>query len=262
MRVLSLISALALIWGGSAHAADNGHGSISGSIRLTGSVPSIPLVYAEQDIDVCGPQARQLQSLALGTNQAVRDAVVYLGAVSSNDRRSTNADAVAILDQRDCEFVPRVQIAPSGATLILRNSDPVLHVVRIDMMSGTNGPTKLLNVATPFAGYEKTFKLANFREPTLLKATCGNGHGWMVAYLAVMPHASAALTDENGQFTLAGVPSGAYKLYAWHEVLGTLARDVKVSNGRMTSVDLEFDSNRNATAPSSTPMPRNRPPAN
>jgi hypothetical protein len=245
MRVLSLISAVALFWSGSAR-ADNGLGSISGSVRLTGPVPAIPLVYAEQDIDVCGPQARQVQSLVLGTNQAVRDAVVYLGAVGPDGRHSTNDTAVAVLDQRDCEFVPRVQIAPSGATLILRNSDPVLHVVRIDMMSGTNVPTRLLNVATPYAGYEKTFKLANFREPTLLKAACGNGHGWMVAYLAVMPHASAALTDENGRFMLAGVPTGAYKLYAWHEVLGTLVRDVKVSRGRVTSVDLEFGSNWNA----------------
>ncbi len=250
MRVLSLISAVALMWGGLACATDSGLGSISGSVRLTGPVPAIPLVYAEQDIDVCGPQARQVQSLVLGTNQAVRDAVVYLGAVSSNDRRSTNDNAVAILDQRDCEFVPRVQIAHSGATLILRNSDPVLHLVRIDMMSGTNGPTKLLNVATPYAGYERKFKLANFREPTLLKATCGNGHGWMVAYLAVMPHSSAALTDESGRFTLVGIPQGSYKLYVWHEALGTLVRDVKVSDGRVTSVDLEFGANRNAAATS------------
>jgi hypothetical protein len=250
MRVLSLISALALIWSGSAHAADNSLGSISGSIRLTGPAPSIPLVYAEQDIDVCRPQARQLQSLVLGPNQAVRDAVVYLGTVGTDGRHSNSNTAVAILDQRDCEFVPRVQIAPSGATLILRNSDPVLHVVRIDMMSGTNAPTRLLNVATPYAGYEKTFKLANFREPTLLKVACGNGHGWMVAYLAVMPHASAALTDENGRFTLSEVPPGAYKLYAWHEVLGTLVRDVKVRGGRVTSVDLEFSTKRDADSTS------------
>jgi hypothetical protein len=261
MRVLSLIFALALIWSGWAHAADNGLGSISGSIRLTGSAPSIPLVYPEQDIDVCGPRARQLQSLVLGTKQAVRDAVVYLGTVGTDGRHSNSNTAVAILDQRDCEFVPRVQIAPSGATLILRNSDPVLHVVRIDMMSGTNAPARLLNVATPYAGYEKTFKLANFREPTLLKAACSNGHGWMVAYLALMPCASAALTDENGQFTLAGVPPGAYKLYAWHEVLGTMVRDVKVTRGRVTSVNLEFGSNRSAAATSTTSKPRNGPSA-
>jgi len=250
MRALSLVSAAVLVWSVSARAADNNLGSIAGTVRLAGPVPSIPLMYAEQDIDVCGPQVRPVQSLVLGTNQVVRDAVVYLSAVASNGRRASSNTVVAVLDQRDCEFTPRVQITESGATLTLRNSDPVLHVVRIDSLSNTNAPTTLLNVATPYAGYEKRFKLANFKEPTLLKATCSNGHSWMVAYLAVMPHTPAALTDMNGRFTLAGLHAGAYKLYAWHEMLGTLVRDVKVSDGHVTSIDLEFGVNRNESATS------------
>jgi len=252
MRTLSFVIACGLMWGGLARAADDGFGSISGTVRLTGPVPTIPMIYTKQDVDVCGSRARPAQSLVLGTNQAVRDAVVYLGPIASAGRRLIG-DASAILDQRGCEFVPRVQTAESGAMLVLRNSDPTLHVVRIDSLNGTNGPTTLLHVATPYAGYEKKFQLPNFKEPTLLKATDSNGHGWMTAYLAIMPGWPAMLTDVNGRFTLAGIPSGAYKLYAWHEVLGTLARDVKVSGGRVTSVDLEFGSNRNATAASTAP---------
>src|SRR5436309_7724978 len=226
MRALSLIVAMTV----SVHAAD-----ISGTVRLAGRAPSIPMVSADVDLDVCGSEAKPLQSLMLGTNQAVRDAVVYLSAGSAN-----RSDAVAVLAARDCEFVPRVQIVRSGATLVLSNSDSVLHVVRLESLSGTNGPTTLLNVAAPYAGYEKRFRLANFREPTLLKATCGNGHGWMVAYLAVVPHLWAVMTDECGRFSLSSVPPGAYKLFAWHEVLGTLVREIKVSSGRATNVDLEF----------------------
>jgi hypothetical protein len=230
--------------------AENGLGTISGTVQLTGAAPSIPQVYVEQDTDVCGSQSRAAQSLLLGTNQVVRDAIVYLGAATADGRHTTNDNSSAVLDQHNCEFVPRVQIAHSGAVLILRNSDPVLHVVRIDSLSGTNGPVPLLNAATPYAGYEKKFRLANFKEPTLLRATSGNGHGWMVAYLAVMPHSWGTITDGNGRFTLAAIPSGAYKLYAWHEVLGTLVRDVKVSGGRVTSIDLEFGTNHMAAATS------------
>jgi hypothetical protein len=228
MRALSLIVVMTM----SAHAAD-----ISGTLQLAGRAPSIPMVSADVDLDVCGSEAKPLQSLVLGTNQAVRDAVVYLGAASAN-----RSDAAAVLAMHDCEFVPRVQIVRSGATLVLRNCDSVLHVVRLESLSGTNGPATLLNVAAPYAGYERKFKLANFMEPTLLKASCGNGHGWMVAYLAVMPHFWAVMTDECGRFTLSGVPPGSYKLYAWHEVLGTLVREIKVYGGRATNVDLEFTS--------------------
>ena len=239
MRTLSLVAIILTVCP-AAGAAETGSGVIVGSVRLTGHAPNIPLVYAEQDLEVCGSQARPLQALLLGTNQTVRDAVIYLGASLSNGRFAPNNGAPAVLDQRGCEFVPRIQIVRGGAALVLRNSDPVLHVIRIDSMSGTNGPKMLLNVATPYAGFEKKYQLANFREPTLLKAVGGNGHDWMAAYVAVMPHPWAALTDENGNFTLHGVPAGTHKLYAWHEVLGTLVREVKVTGDRPTTANFEF----------------------
>ena len=222
---------------------ENGRGIISGTVRLTGPVPVVRSARPPGDVDVCGNAARPVQSLWLGTNQAVRDVIVYLaGSAPDGAGRGTN-DAV-ILDQRNCEFVPRIQIARSGVPLILRNSDPVLHVVRIDSMSGTNGPWTLLKVATPYAGYEKTYRLANFREPTLLQASSGNGEDWMAGYIAAMPHPWAALTDENGRFTLRNVPPGAHKIYAWHEVLGTLVKDVRANRERGATVDFQFTAAR------------------
>ena len=221
-------------------AAENG--VITGTVRLKGNAPATPKAFPAFDLDVCGERARATQVLLLGTNRTVQGAIVYLGAVNGRAKQTNGAEAV--LDQRDCEFVPRIQIARSGAPLILKNSDPVLHVVRIDALSSTNGPTTLLAEATPYAGFEKKYQLANFREPTLLKASCGNGHDWMAAYIAVMPHPWAAITDENGSFVLRDVPAGTYKLYAWHEVLGTLTREVKVAGGRSVAVEIEFTSKR------------------
>jgi hypothetical protein len=217
---------------------ENGEGVISGTVRLVGPAPSIPTMTPLADFDNCGNEARHMQSLSLGADQAVRDVIVYLDGYPQNGGSGTNGSIV--LDQRNCEFVPRIQIARSGAPLILRNSDAVLHVVRIESMSGTNGSRTLLQAAMPYAGYEKTYQLANFREPTLLHASAGNGHEWMAAYIAVLPHPWAALTDENGRFTLRNVPPGAHKIYAWHEVLGTLTRDVTVNGNRSTTVDFEF----------------------
>ena len=219
--------------------AENGQGVISGTVRLVGPAPSIPAILPQPDFDVCGSEARRTQSLSLGASQTVSEVIVYLaGYAQSGTGHGTN-NAV-ILDQRNCEFVPRIQIARSGAPLILRNSDAVLHVVRIDSMSGTNGQRTLLKAATPYAGYEKVYQLANFREPTLLQVTSGNGHEWMAAYVAVLPHPWAALTDETGRFTLRNVPAGTYKIYAWHEVLGTLTREVKLNGSHAATVDFEF----------------------
>ena len=236
--LLPLFAALA-VFSSAVTTAENGGGVISGTVRLTGPVPNIPTVLPQADFDVCGGEARPMQSLSLGASQTVSDVIVYLAGYAQNGASygSTNA---AVLDQRNCEFIPRIQIARSGGPLILRNSDAVLHVVRIDSMSGTNGPHMLLKAAMPYAGYKKTYQLANFREPTLLHVTSANGHEWMTAYVAVMPHPWAALTDETGRFTLRNVPTGVYKLYAWHEALGTLTREVKLNGNHAATVDFEF----------------------
>ena len=230
-----LAIALAILAANWSSGAEPGGGSITGVVRFTGKMPELPVREQIQDAEICGHYPRSLQSLLVTTNRAVQDVIVYLSGSSTND-----AAAPVVLDQRECEFVPRIQIARSGAALLVRNSDPILHVVKIDALSRTNGAQPLLHMATPYAGFEKKYQLANFREPTLLKVAGGNGHEWMTAYIAVLPSSWAAVTDETGRFEMKGVPAGPHKLYAWHEVLGTLTRDVMVMSNRTTTVEFEF----------------------
>ena len=241
--ILLLMLAVIVAFTATLAGAENGQGTISGMVRLVGPPPSIPTVLPQMDFDMCGSVARPTQSLLLGSNQTVRNVIVYL-AVYAQNNPSNGTNGAIIVDQRDCEFVPRIQIARSGVPLILKNSDPILHVVRIDLMSSTNGPRTLLRTATPYAGYEKLYQLANFHEPTLLQLTSGNGHEWMAAYIAIMPHPWAAITDENGRFTLHNVPAGAHKIYAWHEALGTLVHEVHLNGEGSTTADFQFSTAR------------------
>jgi hypothetical protein len=175
--------------------------------------------------------AAQIAGTVSVSNQPVRGAIVYLG--SGNGRAaSTNIT----LNVRDGALEPHVQVAMRGATLELRNSDPTLRVVHVDALNSTNA-VRLLTQAMPYAGFQKAFALDGFREPTLLRVSGGNGEP-MSAYLAVLPHPWAAVTDENGRFALSGMPAGAYKLYVWHETLGTLVREVKAP----ATVELPFTS--------------------
>ena len=170
-------------------------------------------------------------SVRLATNP-VTHAIVYLGA--GNGRVAvTNV----VLEVRDGVLQPHVQVARQGSTLVLCNTDPTLHVMRVDALNATNTGTRLLTQAMPYAGFLKAFGLDGFRDTGLLRVTGGNGEE-MSAYIAVLPHPWAALTDANGRFVLNGVPAGTYKLYVWHETLGTLVREVKVP----ATVDLEFTS--------------------
>jgi len=190
--------------------AENGQGTISGTVHLVGPPPGIPTVLPQTDFDMCGSVARPTQSccwLKPSRSQCHRIPGGLRARISCN---GTN-DAI-VLDQRDCEFVPRIQIARSGAPLILKNSDPILHVGAHRFDDRHQRATMLLKAATPYAGYEKIYQLANFREPMLLQVTSANGHEWMAAYIAVLPHPWAALTDENGRFTLRNIPAGTHRI--------------------------------------------------
>ena len=178
-----------------------------------------------------------------GTNQPVARAIVYLG---TGNGRSTASNAV--LEARDGVLQPHVQVATRGSMLVLRNDDPTLHVVRVQALNSTNTPVTLLTQAMPYAGFQKAFALEGFLDTTLLRVSSGNGEE-MSAYVAVLPHPWAALTDENGRFALSGVPAGTYKLFAWHETLGTLVREVKAP----ATVELEFTPNQNLGFTSTAP---------
>ncbi len=45
-------------------------------------------------------------------------------------------------------------------------------------------------------------------------------HPWMTAHFFVMDHPFFAVTGEEGNFSITGLPAGEYTLGAWHEKFG------------------------------------------
>ena len=213
-------------------AADTNTGRLTGFVRLAGPPPALSNHVVTVDLTVCGNQARPLHSLLLGTNQAVRDAVVWLDAPAT----PLGPPTPAALDQRQCDFVPRVQLARAGAPLLLRNSDPTLHVAAFT----TNGPPAWWTVAAPYAGFVATNQLPATPTPLWLRAGNRNGHDWMTAFIVVLPHPWGQVTGARGDFYLRAIPAGPHTVRAWHEVLGVVSLPVTIRAGATTTVNLEF----------------------
>jgi hypothetical protein len=51
----------------------------------------------------------------------------------------------------------------------------------------------------------------------MIEVECDAGHVWMTAWVWVTPSPYAAITNENGEFTVANIPAGTYTLVMWHE---------------------------------------------
>ena len=65
-------------------------------------------------------------------------------------------------------------------------------------------------------------------------------HPWVRAFIAVAPHPFVAVTRADGQFRFDSVPSGRYTLVVWSEVLGTRTRELTVTSGVETRIDVKY----------------------
>lgn len=203
-------------------------GTISGVVKLAGPPPALKPLKVNKDQATCG-KTQPLEALLLGSDKSVKNAVVRLTNISKGKPLDTAAKAV--LDQAKCRFVPHVNIVPVGATMEIKNSDPITH--NIHTFSIDNDP---INKAQP-----KTLPVitTKFTAAEIVKTQC-DIHKWMSTWIIVADHPYHALTDDKGQFKLSDVPPGTYQMEVWHEALGKVTKEVTVKANSEAVVSVEL----------------------
>jgi hypothetical protein len=126
--------------------------------------------------------------------------------------------------------VPAAAVLTIGSTIEAANSDPVLHTVHF------YGALER-NLALAIRGLKREVVVA---EPGWISVRC-DVHGWMSALIRVDPHPFHAVSGEDGRYTIAGVPPGAYTLEARHARLGARSMSVIVEAGKTSRVEIEFE---------------------
>jgi len=133
-----------------------------------------------------------------------------------------------VLDQQGCAYMPRVLGLQLGQPLMVMNSDSMLHNVHALPKSGAG-----FNVGMPMKGMKVTRTLDKPEVMVMVKCDI---HGWMRAYVGVLPHPFFAVSGADGAFSIPNVPPGTYTLEAWHEKLGTLTQYVSIAGSETKSV--------------------------
>jgi plastocyanin len=109
-----------------------------------------------------------------------------------------------VMDQAGYEFLPNLLVAQAGQDVQFRNSEDVLHNVRVTEVATD---TPVFNVATiAFGSYNHKFD-----RPGFYTVTC-DIHSTMRADILVTASPYSAKTDQNGAFLIENVPAGAYTL--------------------------------------------------
>jgi hypothetical protein len=146
------------------------------------------------------------------------------------------------IDQKNCEFIPHVTALTKDQLLVFKSSDPVGHNIRY---SGFSNASK--NVALQPNGNMEV-KLVKEARPMQLNCDI---HPWMAGWMMVFDHPFFAVTDDEGNFTITGVPAGDQNIIVWQEKVGYVTpgaskgMPVKVKAGEVTNVgDMKLDSTK------------------
>ena len=229
--VLSLVAGASLslasvALGYDAGAVSNG-GSISGTITFAGDAPEATVIEVTKDTKVCAQTQKYDESLVVGENKGLKNAVVSISNISNGK----DFGEAMVLDQKECVYTPHIVLTPAGSELEILNNDGILH--NIHTYSEAN---PAFNQAQP--KFKKKLK-KKFDQPEVVRVEC-DAHGWMKGWIVVMEHPYYAVTDGEGKFSLGDVPAGEYEVKIWHETLGETMQKVTVESGGDASLAVEL----------------------
>jgi len=209
-------------------------GTITGVVKLVGNPPSIAQFEITKDMDHCGTK-KKFDRLIIGKNNGVKNAVVCIEGIAEG--KQFPAQEKYTIDQRNCEYIPHVQVVPAGAQIQIVNSDNILH--NVHAYADLDGQLRTVcNIAQPIKGQRTTIRQTQLAGSTTLLTTCDAGHPWMSGHVIVSENPYYVVTDSEGTFALTGVPPGTYKVRMWHE--GFKITGTEIENGKVKQYHFEY----------------------
>ena len=203
-------------------------GVLKGTVTYQSDAPVRKAIQVTKDQHcIHNLQDGKSESLVVSKERGIKNVVVYLRARKAT---VTVPKKNPVMDQVNCMYYPHVLVVTKGTTVDMTSSDPVAHNVH-SHATKNEAP----NWQIPGPGKVLPLKLEK-REP--IKFTC-DIHTWMRGYIFVADNDYFSVTgykDEEGKwmsadvyeassdkgtYAIEDVPSGKYRVQAWHEELGT-----------------------------------------
>ncbi len=207
--------------------------TITGVVKLAGAPPAMPTIQMAGD-SYCASQHASApvkdEQVVAGPGGELADVFVYIKSINGNFPAPSTP---VLLDQRGCQYHPHIIALQVGQSLEIKNSDATLH--NIHALPNVNAQ---FNEGQPVQGMVSTKKFDKV-EITPFKVKC-DVHGWMKAWMAVMPHPFFSVSQGNGSFTIVNLPPGQYTLVAWHEKYGSQEQQITVSPKESKTVNFTF----------------------
>lgn len=234
LAILILACAAALLVAPKVSAA--GGGSISGSVKLSGTAPHMKGIDMSKD-PYCVKQHEnnpvKMENVVVGSSGGLQNVVLYITEGLSSDAGSTLSSEEPTVDQHNCMYVPHVIALDVNQKFKVTTTDQTTHNIHPLPAPGT-GNIGWNKSQPPGAPPIET----SWKAPEAISVKC-NIHPWMHGWHVVVK-GPYAITDENGSYTIKNVPPGSYTVTAWQEEYGTQTAKVTVAAGQPGKADFTF----------------------
>lgn len=197
--------------------SDDGWGGIKGRFVWEGPLPAPEKLVIERDAEICGDKGLLDESLKVHPeNRGVANVVLWLDSRNPLPihPESQQPGGPVRLDNRGCRFEPRVAVVRTGGVLELVNSDPVAHNAAVYLKRST----PFNDVIPQGKPLERILRKA---EQLPARVDCSI-HPWMKAWLLVLDHPYAVVSNSDGRFELPRLPAGEWTFRVWQERAGLL----------------------------------------
>ena len=206
-----------------------GKGVITGEVKFTGEEP-LPMEVPKKrkEAEFCKDKEVKHNALIIKDGK-VQD--VWVGIWSEQLKGDYEGKGSPKIDQKDCNYTPRMIGLLPGQEFAIANSDPTMHNVKANM-----GNKSLFNEGQPKGAGELK---KSFEDPGIYRFEC-SVHPWMRAFAIVTDNPFHAVTGADGTFKIEKVPAGKVKVVAWHSFMGKKEKEVEVKDGEV-KVEFAFD---------------------
>lgn len=194
--------------------------TISGKIAFEGAAPTKEAIKMDADASckLAHPGGVESDDVIVNANGTLKDVFVYVkeGVSGKFDAPKTPV----VLDQKGCQYTPKVFGIQTGQPLEIRNSDATLHNVH-----SLSTKTPQFNLGMPIQNMK--LKKAFTAAEVMVKIKC-EVHPWMSSYAGVLDHPFFSVSSDAGTYEIKNLPPGQYVVEVWHQKYGAQTQNITV----------------------------------
>ena len=211
-------------------------GDIVGKVTLQGTPPPEKTIAFDDNCSKLNPAVTTTRHYVVGKDNGLANVFVYISK-GLEGKKFPVPTTPAEINQVGCNYDPYILGVMVGQTVKIKDSDPIMH--NIHALPKVDGNAEF-NFAEMQAGDANDTKwVQSITKPEVLVKLKCDVHPWMFCYVGVLDHPFFAVTDKDGNFKIANVPSGSYTLTAYHlkthQSSPGISQDVTVGDSPVTA---------------------------